>query len=112
MKNNQTKCHRFWLTNRNPITMKKCADESKLHIHNQSKEQDVALERWRDNKVARFNYDELEDRKEVILDFMEEKYPHGTKQQESFSDEYQVDYQASLSEYKQIEETLKDLNEY
>jgi len=61
MKNNQTKCHRFWLTNRNPITMKKCADDNKLHIHNQSKEQDVALERWRDNKVARFNYDELED---------------------------------------------------
>lgn len=69
MKNNQTKCHRFWLTNRNPITMKKCADESKLHIHNQSKEQDVALERWRDNKVARFNYDELED----CLDGYEDK---------------------------------------
>jgi len=69
MKNNQAKCHRFWLENRNPITMKKCTDDNKLHIHNQSKEQDVALERWRDNKVARFNYDELED----CLDGYEDK---------------------------------------
>ena len=63
MKNNQTKCYRFWLTNRNPITMKKCADEKKNHIHNQSKEDEVALEKWRDNhlRTNKFDYDEIED---------------------------------------------------
>ena len=58
MKTVETKCHRFWLTNRNPITMKKCADEKKLHIHNSSKEQDVALEIWRENHGTKkeFNF--------------------------------------------------------
>ena len=58
MKN--TKCHRFWLANRNPITMKVCADEKKLHIHNQSKEDEVALERWRENhgNKNKFNYNQ------------------------------------------------------
>ena len=58
MKNTETKCHAFWKTNRNPITMKKCADESKLHIQNQSKEQDVALDRWRENngRTNNFNF--------------------------------------------------------
>ena len=51
-------CHKFWESNRNPITMKKCADESKLHIHNQSKEQEVALDRWRENngRTNNFNF--------------------------------------------------------
>ena len=54
----ESKCHAFWKSNRNPITMKKCADENKLHIHNQSKEQDVALERWRENQGTKkeFNF--------------------------------------------------------
>jgi len=38
-----SKFHKFWEDNRNPITMKRCADENKLHIHNQSKEYQVAL---------------------------------------------------------------------
>ena len=56
----ETKCHRFWLTNRNPITMKRCADDKKLHIHNQSKEDEVALERWRENngRTNKFNYNQ------------------------------------------------------
>ena len=59
----ESKCHAFWKTNRNPITMKKCADEKKLHIHNQSKEQEMELERWRDRngRGKKFVYDELED---------------------------------------------------
>jgi len=49
----ETKCHAFWKTNRNPITMKKCADEKKLHIHNQSREQEIELEQWRERKIDR-----------------------------------------------------------
>lgn len=59
MKKTETKCHRFWLTNRNPITMKKCSEENELHIHNQSREQEVALDRWRDNinqRNDKFNF--------------------------------------------------------
>tara|TARA_R100000541_G_scaffold6170_3_gene13667 strand:+ start:3589 stop:3816 length:228 start_codon:yes stop_codon:yes gene_type:complete len=57
-------CHKFWESNRNPITMKKCADENKLHIHNQSKEQELELERWRERNgrnAYKFIYEELED---------------------------------------------------
>jgi len=53
----ESKCHAFWKTNRNPITMKKCADESKLHIHNRSKEQIFALERSRAKTLA-FDYED------------------------------------------------------
>ena len=58
MKTTETKCHAFWKTNRNPITMKKCSEENELHIHNRSTEQDVALERWRDNhgRTNSFNF--------------------------------------------------------
>ena len=55
----ETKCHAFWKTNRNPITMKKCADEKGLHIRNQSKEQVIALADWRQRKIDRrdnFNF--------------------------------------------------------
>tara|TARA_R110000765_G_scaffold53887_2_gene107882 strand:+ start:409 stop:669 length:261 start_codon:yes stop_codon:yes gene_type:complete len=52
----------------------------------------------------------IRSRQQVILDFMEHKYPSGVKVQESFSDEYQVDYQASLSEYKHLEGILKGFN--
>ena len=45
----EEKCHRFWLTNRNPITMKK--DERKLHIHNLSKEQIIRSQRRRQNII-------------------------------------------------------------
>ena len=37
MKKTESKCHAFWLTNRNPITMKKCAEENLLHDEKQSK---------------------------------------------------------------------------
>tara|TARA_R110001632_G_scaffold201975_1_gene324969 strand:+ start:1085 stop:1279 length:195 start_codon:yes stop_codon:yes gene_type:complete len=38
----QEKCHSFWKTNRNPITMKKNTDFN-LHHNNLSKEQEIAL---------------------------------------------------------------------
>ncbi len=53
----EEKCHRFWLTNRNPITMKK--DERKLHIHNLSKEQIISSQRRRQNIIKKkegFNF--------------------------------------------------------
>ena len=50
----ETKCHRFWLNNLNPITMKK--DDNELSKTNLSKEQNVALEVWRDNKRSRNNF--------------------------------------------------------
>ena len=49
----ESKCHAFWKTNRNPITMQKCADEGKLHKDNQSKEQLIALADWRQRKIDR-----------------------------------------------------------
>jgi len=49
----EEKCHRFWLTNRNPITMKKCLDEKGLHIHNRSKEQVVSTNNRRQNLIDR-----------------------------------------------------------
>jgi len=33
--------------------MKKCADEKKLHIHNQSREQEIELEQWRERNIDR-----------------------------------------------------------
>lgn len=57
MKKEETKCHSFWKTNRNPITMKKCADEKGLHIHNRSKEQLFNLEKSR-SKRLRINYED------------------------------------------------------
>lgn len=51
------KCHRFWLNNRNPITMKK--DEKQLHIHNLSKEQVISTEKRRQNVIDKkegFNF--------------------------------------------------------
>ena len=53
----ENKCHAFWKTNRNPITMKKCADEKGLHIHNRSKEQMFALGRQRAKTLA-FDYED------------------------------------------------------
>ena len=52
----ESKCHAFWKTNRNPITMKKCVDENALHIHNRSKEQIFALELQRAKTLA-FDYE-------------------------------------------------------
>ena len=49
----EEKCHRFWLTNRNPITMKKCMDEKTLHINNRSKEQVVSTNKRRQNLIDR-----------------------------------------------------------
>tara|TARA_B110000027_G_C16044042_1_gene266788 strand:+ start:223 stop:411 length:189 start_codon:yes stop_codon:yes gene_type:complete len=57
MKNTETKCHAFWKTNRNPITMKKCADEKGLHIHNKSKEQMFNLEKTRSRRL-KINYED------------------------------------------------------
>tara|TARA_R110002167_G_scaffold13384_1_gene55819 strand:+ start:3785 stop:3970 length:186 start_codon:yes stop_codon:yes gene_type:complete len=38
--NNETKCHAFWKTGRNPITMKRCKEEKYLHQSNKSPEQE------------------------------------------------------------------------
>ena len=53
----EAKCHAFWKSNRNPITMKKCADEKLLHRNNKSREQDVELEKFR-SKRLRINYED------------------------------------------------------
>ena len=57
MKKEETKCHAFWKTNRNPITMKKCADEKGLHIHNRSQEQMFNLEQSRSRRL-KINYED------------------------------------------------------
>ena len=49
--NNETKCHAFWKTGRNPITMKVCREEKYLHIHNRSAEQNVARDQRRQNGI-------------------------------------------------------------
>lgn len=53
----EEKCHRFWLNNLNPITMKK--DEKQLHIQNLSKEQIVSTQKRRQNIIDKkegFNF--------------------------------------------------------
>lgn len=45
----ESKFHRFWETNKNPITMKKTDNE--LHIHNLSSEDKFIKEARRANKV-------------------------------------------------------------
>tara|TARA_R110000765_G_scaffold298672_1_gene393739 strand:- start:291 stop:479 length:189 start_codon:yes stop_codon:yes gene_type:complete len=57
MKKEETKCHAFWKTNRNPITMKKCSDEKGLHIHNRSQEQIFNLEKRRSRRL-KINYED------------------------------------------------------
>ena len=57
MKKEEAKCHAFWKTNRNPITMKKCADEKGLHIHNRSQEQIFNLEKRRSRRL-KINYED------------------------------------------------------
>ena len=53
MKNVETKCHRFWLSNLNPITMKK--DDNELSNGNLSKETLVARSRNPRN-MNQFNF--------------------------------------------------------
>ena len=53
-----SKFHKFWEDNRNPITMKRCATENVLHIHNQSKEYQVALSNKKAAEELEFNYTE------------------------------------------------------
>tara|TARA_B110000914_G_scaffold223355_1_gene238667 strand:- start:886 stop:1077 length:192 start_codon:yes stop_codon:yes gene_type:complete len=47
----ETKCHAFWKTGRNPITMKRCKEENYLHIHNRSTEMNVARDQRRQNAI-------------------------------------------------------------
>ncbi len=54
----ETKCHKFWESNRNPITMKKCASDKKLHIHNNSKEYHVDRDKRYNSQKLEFNYTE------------------------------------------------------
>ena len=53
-----SKFHKFWETNRNPITMKQCYADSRLHIHNRSKEFHVETEAKRQSDKLEFNYTE------------------------------------------------------
>ena len=46
----EEKCHSFWKTDRNPITMKKNTDFD-LHHTNLSREQEVALEIKREESI-------------------------------------------------------------
>tara|TARA_R110000737_G_scaffold331809_1_gene348332 strand:- start:154 stop:402 length:249 start_codon:yes stop_codon:yes gene_type:complete len=50
----EEKCVRFWLTNLNPITMKK--NDNTLHIQNRSPEQEYALRQHR-AKTLKIDYD-------------------------------------------------------
>ena len=49
--NTETKCHAFWKTGRNPITMKVCREEKPLHIHNRSTEMNIARDQRRQNGI-------------------------------------------------------------
>ena len=53
MKNTESKCHAFWKTNRNPITMQKDETPEMYQINTASRKRRVS--------EAAFNYDELED---------------------------------------------------
>ena len=53
-----SKFHKFWETNRNPITMKQCYADNKLHIHNRSREFHVEMEAKRQANKLEFNYTE------------------------------------------------------
>jgi|TARA_R110000765_G_scaffold26301_3_gene64269 hypothetical protein len=48
---NESKCHAFWKTGRNPITMKKCREENFLHVRNRSAEQNIARDQRRQNGI-------------------------------------------------------------
>ena len=54
MKTTETKCHRFWLNNLNPITMKK--DDNELSYSNLSDETLVYRGRQREEKINSFNF--------------------------------------------------------
>ena len=54
MKNVETKCHRFWLSNLNPITMKK--DDNELSLANLSKETMILRGRSPRNIGDKFNF--------------------------------------------------------
>lgn len=51
--NNEAKCHAFWKTGRNPITMKKCSEEKLLHRHNKSKEQEIMTDQRRQRVIEK-----------------------------------------------------------
>ena len=53
-----SKFHKFWETNRNPITMKLCSADDRLHIHNRSREFHVEMEAKRKANKLEFNYTE------------------------------------------------------
>ncbi len=53
-----SKFHKFWEDNRNPITMKRCQSDNKLHINNRSKEFHVEMEARREANRLEFNYTE------------------------------------------------------
>ncbi len=50
--NERVGCIKFWEQGRNPITMKRCVEENVLHRHNQSKEQEISLKRYRETRVT------------------------------------------------------------
>jgi len=54
----KSKFHKFWETNRNPITMKLCYTDNKLHIHNRSREFHIEMEAKRQAEKLEFNYTE------------------------------------------------------
>jgi len=53
-----SKFHKFWEDSRNPITMKRCESDNRLHIHNRSKEFHVEMEAKRQANKLEFNYTE------------------------------------------------------
>lgn len=53
-----SKFHKFWESNRNPITMKRCISDNKLHINNRSKEFHIEMESKRQSERLEFRYTE------------------------------------------------------
>ena len=56
MKNTESNCHAFWKTNRNPITMQKCENETKLHLSQKSQVDKILTEKYSARKM-RFDYE-------------------------------------------------------
>jgi hypothetical protein len=53
----EAKCHAFWKTNRNPITMKVCSIDNAVHKDNKSEEQKYRTQQLRD-KILKINYED------------------------------------------------------
>ena len=52
----ESKCHSFWKTNRNPITMHRCETENKLHKSQKSRIDIILSEKYSARKM-RFDYE-------------------------------------------------------